>query len=460
MANNKEHIEDVFKRLADLKVKPSNEVWTGIEAQLKANNSSLGWFTLKYAVGFVAILVLAVGILMNLLQYPLEPQLTNSSTYQNIYQQYLLQFSNEKNSAEPLNLVFELETTLDILESEKAYVSSASEISKNQEEKSSVVTEKSKLRDQKQHTTTNHQNSESIAEVSSPFINSMFKLNLLKEDYQLQVEPLRLTDVSLSSSSSSEKKQSEDLDLAALENHDFEGEESVRFLSRFSITPGVSPIFSGGNSASSFSQEMSETTQGTTNMSFGLQLAYKVTEKLSVRTGIHQVGTGFQTDNMVISYQSRPGEISTISTYANTNISLMDTKTFSEEVGPNSRAPFDETSLNQELGFIEIPMEAAYQFIDEKIGVSLIGGMSTLFLNHNNVVANLQEESFIVGQSNNVNSTSFSANFGVGLDYKFTEKLKFNLEPSLRYQINTFDTATTDFRPYFIGIFSGIKFEF
>ena len=62
--------------------------------------------------------------------------------------------------------------------------------------------------------------------------------------------------------------------------------------------------------------------------------------------------------------------------------------------------------------------------------------------------------------ANNLNNTSFSANFGVGVDYNISEKININLEPTFKYQINTFNNTSGDFQPFFIGVYTGLSFKF
>ena len=57
----------------------------------------------------------------------------------------------------------------------------------------------------------------------------------------------------------------------------------------------------------------------------------------------------------------------------------------------------------------------------------------------------------LIGEANNINDISFSANFGIGVDYKFSEKFKFNLEPTFKYQINAYNDTFGDFKPYIFG---------
>lgn len=459
MANDKKNIEDVFKALNDFKVEPQAQVWEGIEKKLVAKNKPIAWFTFRYAVGFIALLSVGIAILLNLIQPPAEFAIKNSISYQKIINKHLLNSSL-------LNIQKVEQKTIKSIKI--SALSSTSKLKKSYKE--TIVSPKIQAKEKTKPDNSSHENelftaaqsNYATASKENGFFDALHQLSFQQADFKIQLQPMRLNDLPLASvqNQNTSRQLANQIKNEKEEVSTSNQLEERSLLSRFSVTPGVSPVFSGGNSAASYAKEMKETAQGTTNLSFGLQVAYEVTDKLSLRTGVHQIGSGYQTNNIVASYQSNPNQIATIAMGAGANLTFMDAKTFSEVTSPNARMPYSETSLTHELGFLEIPMEASYQVINKKIGVSLIGGMSTLLVNENRILGDFQGETYRIGSANNVNSTSFSANFGMGFNYQFTKKIKFHIEPNLRYQINTFDSATTNFKPYMIGVFSGIKFEF
>jgi len=107
-----------------------------------------------------------------------------------------------------------------------------------------------------------------------------------------------------------------------------------------------------------------------------------------------------------------------------------------------------------------VPLELNYAILDKKFGVDLIGGVSSLFLVDNSVLLESNDLVTEVGEANNVNSVNFSANVGMGLNYRFAPKFQLNIEPVFKYQLNTFSRTAGDFRPYTIGVYSGISFKF
>lgn len=65
-----------------------------------------------------------------------------------------------------------------------------------------------------------------------------------------------------------------------------------------------------------------------------------------------------------------------------------------------------------------------------------------------------------LGNATNLSSISFSTNLGVGFDYKITRKLRFNLEPMFKYQLNPYTDSSVNFKPYYIGVYTGLSLKF
>lgn len=88
------------------------------------------------------------------------------------------------------------------------------------------------------------------------------------------------------------------------------------------------------------------------------------------------------------------------------------------------------------------------------------GGFSTFFLNNNNIFEIQNGNGTLIGEANNINDVSYSANFGLGMFYNFSKSFQFNLEPMFKYQINTFSNTFGDFQPFFVGVYTGLSFKF
>jgi len=237
---------------------------------------------------------------------------------------------------------------------------------------------------------------------------------------------------------------------------------------RWSVASNIAPVYFNtlGKGSSIHPQFNNNSKSGDINMSYGISGSYAINKKLSVRAGINKVNLGYSTNDIVVF-----NNLNSVSTNTellrnvdlnenNQNLSFISVEEFNFAQVPKILNNFIESSIDQKLGFIEIPIELEYRISNKKIGINLIGGFSALFLTDNETFSVLNGDTTLLGEATNINNTSFSANFGLGFDFKISDKFNFNLEPVFKYQLNTFNNTSGDFQPYFIGIYSGLMFKF
>ncbi|WP_299127079.1 hypothetical protein [uncultured Winogradskyella sp.] len=260
-------------------------------------------------------------------------------------------------------------------------------------------------------------------------------------------------------------KQSIEDAIVAQETHNEKEDEQ----NRWSISPNVAPVYfaSLGEGSSIHNQFNSNAKGSDINMSYGITGSYTISKKLKIRAGINRVDLNSITSN-VLAFNDTALRASTTNTDALGNINFTSGKAVSL-ISPNviNRVNTPEVfnakvtgNLEQRFGFIEVPLELQYRLLDRKFGVNVIGGFSTLFLNQNEIYADIDGNTSLIGEANNINATSFSANFGFGFDYNLSKQWNFNLEPQFKYQLNTFNDTFGNFRPFFIGVYTGLSFKF
>lgn len=253
---------------------------------------------------------------------------------------------------------------------------------------------------------------------------------------------------------------------------------------RWTIAPNASPVYynsmvNGSPIAETFADN---TKTGDVNLSFGINVGYDVSSRLTVRAGIHKVDYSYSTQDVAIVPSINTGttlatgggigansisdDITTIAFTQNASTySLRDKQVSNNEFVPtildsSIREAQIEGNLNQRMSYIEVPIELKYAVIDKKIGVNVIGGVSTLLLTENSIVLDSPALTTELGEATNLNDVSFSTNIGIGIDYKLSNQLEFNLEPMLKYQLNTFSGNTGNFKPYSVGVYTGVSFRF
>lgn len=210
------------------------------------------------------------------------------------------------------------------------------------------------------------------------------------------------------------------------------------FLKRIRISTTAGAVYFNMGSSNTVDSQMAGNTGGSdVSMSYGVNLAYQVSEKVKIRSGVSKVNFNYSTRQ--VDYNTASSSSAVRTDPAGMGIMLA-----------------SQGDLEQEFGFVEIPLEVEFALLDKKIGLNLIGGASTLLLGKNNLVMNTPAFTTDFGGAQNLNEVSFSANLGLGVNYKFTPKIRLNLEPMFKYQLNTFDTGNS----HYFGIYSGLSYQF
>lgn len=243
---------------------------------------------------------------------------------------------------------------------------------------------------------------------------------------------------------------------------------------RWSAGPSVAPVYFNGIGGGSPINSIlaSNTKTGNVTLSYGLTVAYEVSKRVSIRSGIHKVDYGYNTNDVSFTSSfnaSSNTQLENIN-YNNTaqSIVLSDTRNQLGVQQSDMQVAYDFTgksptrmgTMGQQIGYVEVPLEVNYALLDSKFGVNLIGGLSSLFLTDNVVVLQSSGQTTELGEANNINGVNFSTNIGLGLDYKFNTKLKLKVEPVFKYQLNTFNDTSGSFNPYSLGVYSGFSFKF
>ncbi len=241
---------------------------------------------------------------------------------------------------------------------------------------------------------------------------------------------------------------------------------------KWSAGPSIAPVYFNaiGDGSPVHSIFVPNSKSGDVNLSYGLVVAYEINKKLSIKTGVHKVDYGYNTNDVEFSATIEGfnnGQIDNIDySLASRNIVVESKASRSSSFAENAAmdaAAQDPSLLGvmaQQFGYLEIPLELNYALIDNKFGVNLIGGLSSLFLVDNSVSLTSGELITEIGEANNVNNVNFSTNIGFGVNYKFSPKVQLNIEPVFKYQLNTFSDTSGSFQPFTIGVYSGLNFRF
>ena len=234
--------------------------------------------------------------------------------------------------------------------------------------------------------------------------------------------------------------------------------------SKWIVSSTFSPIYMNLNgSGSALDSKFAENSKSyQTSMSYGVGVKYAINDKWSVRTGVNALNFEYNTNDIIFYFSNNGAGLD------NVNENGTGTGIVIENQNPKGIAYNGDGmvttrykgNINHRINYIEVPMELSYKILNKKFGIDIIGGVSSMFLNDNRVSLVSSESNLNVGEANNLNKLHFSTNVGLGLRYNFMKTFQANVEPMFKYQINTYNGDAGNFKPYFMGVYSGISFSF
>ncbi|TBW27781.1 hypothetical protein [Gramella sp. KN1008] len=248
-----------------------------------------------------------------------------------------------------------------------------------------------------------------------------------------------------------------------------EKEEAIAEVNskRLRLSTFAAPIFyknmgSGNELSSQFSNNASSSE---VTLSYGMKIAYELSDKIRIRTGVSKINVSYNIQDISYSPAAIGVSLDNVNP-AEENVQIRNNARSGNEMSSGSftqnslaASIFTPGEINQQFGFIEVPIEVEYVLIDQKFGLNLIGGGSSLFLDKNRLDLVAGNTSTNLGEASNINSTSFSTNIGLGMDYKLNDQFSISLEPIFKYQLNTFNNVN-NVQPVNFGIYSGLNLKF
>ncbi len=253
---------------------------------------------------------------------------------------------------------------------------------------------------------------------------------------------------------------------------------------RWSIAALATPTYYGkiNSGSDELSKQIMESEKSVISYTGGVALAYNVNKRFSIQSGLFYSSVGQEIDGInsfagFQKYDNTKGDhnfevLTTNGTvftnnadvflFADGNSDRIVTN-FNKDVFDPQKASLDyiNNTMRQDFSYLELPVFLRYKLIDRVVDFNLIGGLSYNLLLDNSVYTVIDGNKYMIGTTEGLNMFSLSSSLGMGMEYKFSEKLSLNLEPTFRYYLNTFNNvAGSNFHPYSFGIFSGISYKF
>ncbi|MES2484718.1 MAG: hypothetical protein V4581_02065 [Bacteroidota bacterium] len=177
-----------------------------------------------------------------------------------------------------------------------------------------------------------------------------------------------------------------------------------------------------------------------TSTNFGAYVGYEFSSQFSLRAGISSTKMVQNTGNVTLGG----------------NYSGVDYTNGMDNTSANIALGGGPVTLRQKSTFIEVPIEATYAMFGTRADLYFKGGFSTLFLQDNELYAQNNQGSVLLGSLNHTKDFSMSGNLGIGFYYKFTRELQLNVEPGVKYYFNTFDNVS----PWSLSVQAGLLYRF
>lgn len=253
----------------------------------------------------------------------------------------------------------------------------------------------------------------------------------------------------------------------------------------------VSPEYSVSRSSHSKTYASNMLNAASTNpvdLGGGISVEVKTGKRWSLQSGVYYSALGQSSGNSYHSSgtdQMFAADPTRISEYFNTNVSIdpgsnrmlmnstagviefsgipngIEIGTNLEDKGLATNVVVSEASFTQNFEYIEIPVYLRYTIIDSRFDVEMLGGFSSNVLVGNQTFMETGSENNLIGKTRDMQSVNYSGTLGLGLKYGLTKRLFLNVEPRIKYYLNSLNNSeSVTYKPYTIGVFSGLSYQF
>ena len=500
---NKKHIDELFKeRFKDIETTPPPHVWDNIQAELQKKEKDRKVIPLWWKLGGVAALLALLFTIGNsvfnseetnneiVTEETTVPEHSNpeKNTSETIFNQTQVASETEDNATEE-NII---QTSKETQPSQKGNVENKSRSSKNKNKNASVLAVENTSEEQLHKTASekviknNEQqkvNTDAVAIVDETEKNksnlkevleknNTDKTNAVIANERIISEKINAETATAKSEEEVKNEINKESIFDAIEDAK-KAEEAVAKTNkpdnRWDVSPNVAPVYySSLNGGSSIDPMFSDNSKSSdVNISYGVQVAYNITDRLSIRSGVNNVNLGYATSGLDIGTGPVAYGLRTVNYNGNDNVIIATDRGGLQMNSPGdgfgtitTKSTGGNAQIIQDISYYEVPLELKYAVVNNRFGINMIGGLSTLFLGNNEVSVEDGDFRSVLGEANNLNSVSFTTNVGVGFGYKISKRLKFNIEPMFKYQLNPYNDSSVSFKPYYLGLYSGLSFKF
>lgn len=220
------------------------------------------------------------------------------------------------------------------------------------------------------------------------------------------------------------------------------------------------------------------------NLGGGINVEYKPGKRWSIQSGVYYSGLGQTSGNSSSSNSNRyamaPGDAQyfyNVNVDAKSNNILMngtagviefngipaginlDTNLGGKSM--TSAIVVSDLKFIQNFEYVEIPLYLRYTLLDSRFDLEVMGGFSSNLLVGNETYAENGNGKSLIGKTNDMVPVNYSGTLGLGLKYGLSKRIFLNVEPRVKYFLNSLNSnSSVTYKPYTIGVFTGLSYQF
>lgn len=243
---------------------------------------------------------------------------------------------------------------------------------------------------------------------------------------------------------------------------------------KLSVSGHFSPGYASGNykqpvSSLARNRYTSDQLEGIFSVSGGIKVSVSANKRISFQTGILYTRLGQHTEGNNV-YIPRQAVLSATNMHASPSLvysplgpikSKANAFVYRAESAVLLGAKAKEGNIEQVFGAIEIPLAVKYRLNLQKLNFNLLGGFSGSFIVSNKAYLDYGNKREFMGSTEDIRTFNVSADFGIGMEYALSQKVKILLEPGFRYYLQSIsENKDVNFKPYLFSFSTGIGIDF
>ncbi|SHE67798.1 Outer membrane protein beta-barrel domain-containing protein [Mariniphaga anaerophila] len=252
------------------------------------------------------------------------------------------------------------------------------------------------------------------------------------------------------------------------------------------VSPGYSSY--SVSHGSGYARNMTyQSDDGNASVGGGISVQYKTGKRISVESGVYYAQNGQRTgstpglfsQSAQADYAAAPPDRTYFNTalkmtgdnlFMNSTAGIIEFKNMPkganisanlESAGDSPNSLLTRGDLSQVFDFVEIPLYLRYLVVDQKIDLELVGGINAGLVVGNSAYLKNEYGVQDIGRTRDISKVNVSGTLGVGVNYALGKHLSVAVEPRINYYLNSINrNPEVDFRPYRVGVYTGLYYAF